>query len=422
MRVNRKWLSSFLLLFSAHSLCEGQSVSPLTEDQVLEQFRAQSPQARELAARITALEAETRSRSLYTNPSVSYSREGAGYNTFLEASQTLPLSGRLRYLREAGAAAISAAGASREATLWSLRSDVRAAFYRLVASQERVRVLSAGQSEVERLVAILRRREDEGEGSRYDRLRASREITELRADLASAQSFVAAAAAGLTAFLPESIRIQTVDGQLAVTVDVPELAVLLQRASTARADYRAAQQTISRYQSEEQAARRLRLPEPQVTAGMKRADTTSGVPPSPFSNLTRTGLAISVSVPLPIFNDGRYEVARYRADREQADAHSAVLLRQIRAEIQGARDVLAIRREALVNYQREIEATGSELTRITQVAFEEGEIGILQLLDSLRVTRAARLRLIDLQAGVKDALIELERAVGEEFASKEARP
>jgi outer membrane protein TolC len=62
-----------------------------------------------------------------------------------------------------------------------------------------------------------------------------------------------------------------------------------------------------------------------------------------------------------------------------------------------------------------MESTGGELTRITQVAYQEGEIGILELLDSFRVSRTSSLRLLDLQAGVKEAFIELERVVGEEL-------
>ena len=130
--------------------------------------------------------------------------------------------------------------------------------------------------------------------------------------------------------------------------------------------------------------------------------------------MARSGFAISVSVPLPIFNKGQYEVARYQAEQEHANARLAVLARQIRTEIQGARDVFAIRRDALAVYQRELHSAGTELTRITQVAYQEGEIGILELLDSLRVSRMASLRLLDLQAGVKEAFIELERMVGEE--------
>jgi cobalt-zinc-cadmium efflux system outer membrane protein len=182
----------------------------------------------------------------------------------------------------------------------------------------------------------------------------------------------------------------------------------------ARADYRAGQRNLARYQIEEQAARRLRIPEPQVSVGVKRADVTSGVGPTLFSEVTHTGLAVSLSVPLPLFNHGRYEVARYQAEQEQARARIAVLARQIRTEVQGARDVLEIRRAAFKGYQREQESAGAELTRITQTAYQEGEVGILELLDSFRITRGATLRTLDLEAGVKEALIELERMVGEE--------
>src|SRR6266567_700285 len=168
-----------------------------SESQVVERFLAQSPQARELRARVALTEAEARTRTVYANPSLSWSREGAGYNEFFEASQTLSLNGRIRYLREAGTAAVSVAEANREASLWSLRSELRVAFYRMVASQERLRLLADGTSEVEQLIRILRQREDEGEGSRYDRLRAEREAAELRTDITAVRSLVAAAGARL---------------------------------------------------------------------------------------------------------------------------------------------------------------------------------------------------------------------------------
>ena len=282
--------------------------------------------------------------------------------------------------------------------------------------------LSAAITEVEQLIRILRKREEEGEGSRYDRLRAEREAFELRTDLTAARSMVAAAGAQLAASLPEGTEVREVRGELSVLADVPELPALVRRAMNARADYRAEQRVLTRFQIEEQAARRLRIPEPTVTAGVKRGDVVSGVAPLPFSDVTRTGLAISLSIPLPIFNNGRFEVARQQAEQEQTIARMAVLERQIHAEIQGAHDVLAIRSEALAAYQKELASAGVELSTITQVAYQEGEIGILELLDSLRVSRAARLRTIDLKAAVREAWIDMERAVGEEMSGKEGRP
>ena len=127
------------------------------ESQVIERFMAMSPHVRELRAGEDLAQAKARTRTVYANPSVSYSREGAGYNEFFEATQTLPTSGRIRYLREAGAAAVSAAGANRDAVLWSLRSDLRLAFYRMVASQGRVRLLTSGVGEVEHGLEALGR-------------------------------------------------------------------------------------------------------------------------------------------------------------------------------------------------------------------------------------------------------------------------
>jgi cobalt-zinc-cadmium efflux system outer membrane protein len=411
MSCHPRWLAWAALCCVSVPWCRAQEWS---EADIIERFQSLSPQVRELRARVAVVEADARTRTVYPNPFVSYSREGAGYAEFIEASQTLPWNGRLRYLRDAGHAAVGAANAAREALLWSWRSDLRVAFYRMVGSQERVQLLSRSIGEVEQLARMLRQREDEGEGSRYDRVRAARELTELRTDLRSAQSLVAAAGARLAGFLPEGTAVPRVTGRLSLAAEAPELEELVRRALATRADYRASQRNLARDEAEEQAARRLRIPEPVVTAGVKRGNVPSGLPPNPFSDATRTALAFSVSVPILAFNRGQYEVARFQAEQEQVQAQMAGLARRIRTEVQGARDVLSLRQEALAAYQRELDSAGSELTQITQVAYEEGEIGILELLDALRLSRAASLRLLDLQAGVKEAGIELERVVGEE--------
>jgi len=53
--------------------------------------------------------------------------------------------------------------------------------------------------------------------------------------------------------------------------------------------------------------------------------------------------------------------------------------------------------------------------RIANVAYQEGEIGILQLPDAYRLQRQEQLRLIAIQAAVKEVQIEVERVAGEEF-------
>ena len=65
-------------------------------------------------------------------------------------------------------------------------------------------------------------------------------------------------------------------------------------------------------------------------------------------------------------------------------------------------------------YGRESGETGAELSRIAQLAYQEGEIGILELLDAYRVNRQSQLHLLKLQESAKEAAIGLDRVVGEE--------
>ena len=73
-----------------------------------------------------------------------------------------------------------------------------------------------------------------------------------------------------------------------------------------------------------------------------------------------------------------------------------------------------MRKAAIVQYRNEVNQLGVDLSRITRLAYQEGEVGILELLDSYRVTRQSLLRLLELEALAKEAQIELDRAVGEE--------
>jgi len=66
-------------------------------------------------------------------------------------------------------------------------------------------------------------------------------------------------------------------------------------------------------------------------------------------------------------------------------------------------------------YRKELAETGPELVKIATIAYQEEDVGILQLLDAYRVQRSAQLRLLEIQAGVKEVQIELERVVGEEL-------
>ena len=185
----------------------GASVTPaagqtLTEEQALARMRAEHPHLAALRLGVGELEADVRERRLLANPTLSYTREDAGPVTddFLLVSQELPVRGRIGLLEQASRQAVTAADARADASTLAFETRLRQAFTALLLAQERTRVIESGVSELQRVVDVLRAREREGEGSRFDRLRAEREVADVETDMEVAAIARSRAQARLAAF------------------------------------------------------------------------------------------------------------------------------------------------------------------------------------------------------------------------------
>jgi outer membrane protein, heavy metal efflux system len=390
------WIATVGLL--APSVAAGQG---RTEREIVELIVRDGPQATAIRAASEVTRREQLARLAYPNPSVTYSREGAGFTEFFQAEQLLPLFGARAALSRAGVAATAAAEAERDLRMWLLRSDAAAAVARLVAEQARLESARAQVQEVERLIEILRTREREGEGSRFDRLRAEQELRDTNQLVASSAVAMAEARATVSGMLPPDASLSTVAAtQLTQQLPVP-IETLFTRATSTRAELRVLQQLGQRATFEAEASRRSRLPSPSLFGGMKRADDVSG---------RETGGVFGVSVALPLLDAGRRDAARWEAERARVEAERVSIESRIRSEITGASEVLAVRQAAL---SQEQQGAAEELVQIAEVAYREGEVGILELLDAVRTASRARIRSIDVRLDARLAQIALERAVGD---------
>ena len=391
------WIAAIVLL--APPMAAGQGG---TEREVVEVILRDGPQARAIRAESEITHREQLARLSYPNPSVTYSREGAGFTEFFQAEQSLSLFGARDALSQAGVAATAAAEAERDLRLWLLRCEAAAAVTRVVAGQERLESVRAHMREVERLIEILRAREREGEGSRFDRLRAEQELRDTNQVVTSAAVALAEARATVSGMLPPHASLSTTvaGAQIAQQPLVP-VETLFTRATSTRAELRALEQLGQRATFEAEAARRARLPSPNLFGGVKRADELSG---------RKTGGVFGVTVPLPLFDTGGREAARWEAERSRVDAERISIEQRIRSEITSASEVLTLRQTAL---SQEQQGTAEELVQIAVVAYREGEVGILDLLDAARTASRATIRSIDLRLDARLAQIALERAVGE---------
>ncbi len=388
-------------------LASGQ---PLTEAQALARMRAEHPHLEALRLGVEELEADARERSLFANPTAGYTREdtGLGVDDFLLVSQELPLRGRTGLLREVAARAVTAAQARADASRLDFEARLRLAFTELLLAQERAAALAAGVAELGRLVDVLRAREREGEGSRFDRLRTEREVADIETDRQAADIDRATAQARLASFLAPGTEPGTLGaaGPLLDGPSIPDAGGLLDEALARRPDYRALTLGENRWATERRAADRLRLPTTTVTAGLKRSGA---------SRAHASGYVIGATVAVPLFNRGQQQVARAEAARARTGAERDALRSRIESEVRAAHAEASRYRALARRYRAESVAPAAELAGIATAAYEEGEYGILELLDAHRVVLAAELRLLELSAAARRAAIHLDLAVGREL-------
>ena len=103
------------------------------------------------------------------------------------------------------------------------------------------------------------------------------------------------------------------------------------------------------------------------------------------------------------------------AEAGRTRARRGILENRILAGVRAAHDSLRLRREIAADYQARSGRRAEELREIAEIAYHEGELGILELLDSYRVAQRAKLRLLDLQVTAKLAEVEFDRTVAKEL-------
>jgi cobalt-zinc-cadmium efflux system outer membrane protein len=390
------WIAAVGLL--APAVAAGQD---RTEREIVELIVREGPQASAIRAEAEVTRREQLARVAYPNPSVTYSREGAGFTEFFQAEQSLPIFGIRGALSRAGAEATAAAEADRDVRLWSLRSDAASAVARIVAGQERLEGARAQVREVERLIEILRTREREGEGSKFDRLRAEQELRDTNQIVASAAVALAEARSTVAGMLPSNVSLSTVTRSEVDSREPVPVETLMTKAISTRAELRALQRRGQRTSFEAEAARKSRFPGPSLFGGVKRADAVAG---------RETGGVFGLSIALPLFDSGDHDAARWEAERARVEAERTSIEHRIRSEVNAASEVFALRLGAL---RQEQPGAADELVQIAVVAYREGEVGILELLDAVRTAARARNRDLDLRLDARLAQITLERAVGD---------
>lgn len=379
--------------------------APLTEAEAVRLGLARADLAELERGAILAAEADVRAAGLYPNPTLNYSRErlsgtpGSVEQTWM-LEQAFDLSGRRGQQREAASRRVAAVSADNTGRQLQLAAEIRRSFHAVLRQQAAIRATEAWARRFAHIAGMVDKLAQAGEASGYDRRRLARERQAADAHLATERAGLERESARLAALIGVA-QLPSLQGDMlppplpAVVTALerldqhPLLQALARRAEAADLDGRAASRGAI----------------PEVTLGIGPKQVESG-------GVTDTGIALSLSVPLPVFDRQQAGQQRAAAEAQQARAEYRLAKARAEGELRGLHRQAETLRATAADYRHRALAESAELLRIAEAAYQGGESSLLELLDAYRGALEAETTALELEARARDTRIEYDLLTG----------
>ncbi len=401
----RFMLSLFLLALPLSLPPAAWAQNPLDEAEAVRLGLAHADLADLERGAVQAAEADALAAGLLPNPTLNYSREriGGAPETVEQSwmlSQTFDISGRRGLRREAADRRVAIASADNISRRVDFAADIRRSFHEVLFRQRVIQATETWMRRFDRVEERVGKLARAGEASGYDRRRLARERQTAEARLAAERAELDRAQARLGA-LTGAPDVTAVAGELLPPPPAPVETALA--ALDRRPDLQALARRAEAAELEGRAARRGAIPELTVGVGPKYVD----------NGATRdTGVALSLSMPLPVFD--RQQAGRQRAAAEalQARAEHRLLRGRAEAELRGRHRQAERLRAAAADYRARAVAATPDLLRIAETAYEGGESSLLELLDAYRGALETETAALELEQRAREARIEYDLITG----------
>jgi cobalt-zinc-cadmium efflux system outer membrane protein len=397
----------------------GQTNGPppkaLSLRELLDTVRAMHPLVGAAQARVRAARGARTTAGIFANPVLAYNVENARLpgrdappmDREVMTTATLPLEPlyqRGAHMRRADAE-LRVATADALAEQRGVMIAAAHAFYRTALAQVARDAAYDLAAWFDSLVAYNRARVGEGVTAEADLIRTELERDRATAEATMQEAELARARAELAAFLGDHDH--TDARQIVAAIDAapfapPDGNTGPDRALDERPDVRAARDRTFAAQAGITSERTMLIRQLGATAGTKRS---AGF----------TSLMAGVSLPFPLFDQNRGEIARSVAERDAARFELAAVERTARADLAGATEaarLLTDRATTLGRPSASFLARADEARRIALGAYREGAAPLVQVLDAARAWGETRLTYYRLLFAQHQSVLELFVAQG----------
>lgn len=378
----------------------------LNRQQLLDLARRRAPIALSSSARID----EARSRLVGAsvlfreNPVVESeigrrnTADGRNLEEFdIAVAQPFELGGKRSARIAEARAGIEREGALAANSVRELLRDVSIAYFRTIAAQRRVAIAKAAKDVADELLQISERRFQAGDIAQLElnlaRNGAARATAELKA--AEAEEVLSySLIRGLLGMRGDEAL--SIEGSLEQTPGVEsEYFALIE----SRPDIRALEAELREAQAVGSLGRALRVPDLILGVRQKREEGANAV-------------VGTIGINLPVFNRGQEQTALAVARSRRVEIELNALRNLIRGQISAALDVSRRKSDAVSELGRTVLPRLGENERLTIRSYEEGEIGLAELLLIRRETFETRREYVDRGLDASLALVDLEFVSG----------
>lgn len=330
--------------------------------------------------------------------------------TTLLLSQPVELGGKR-------AARVTAAERARDqaaSALLARRSELRAStitlFFDVLAAQERLRLMQDSLGLAQAATRAAANRVAAGKVPPLEETRSRVAEAGIRVELQQAEGALRSARRQLAALWgnpdPRFTQAQGAVDRL------PPLALAqdVERRLAAAPMLRQARLEVERRQALSQLEQARRVPDVTVSLGAKRVPADEGM----GSSNGRNQVVVGVSVPLPIFDTNRGNVAEALSREEKARDDLAAAELQLGADVAQATERLRSARAAAETLQRDALPGAEAAYKAAAKGFELGKFSFLEALDAQRTHFQVRNQYLMAVADAHRAASELDRLLGTE--------
>ncbi len=336
------------------------------------------------------------------NPEVSVEAEKETPHWAFAGTLPLELYGKRQRRIDVAQASLAVSDAEIARTTSDVLSDVRRAYYQVVASLRRVEVARELETIAGRARDAAQERYQTGAAPRLEALQSQLALAQAQNDSTTVNGALIAARAELNALLayPTDAAFTLADPLEAGAL--PTLDEALRLAVEGNTDLQVLNRQIDEGRARVALAHAMRHPDPSVTGTFvydSKPDFTYG---------WRLGGAIA----LPILTTGRADVAVAQGNLDRSVAERDARQAQIAGAVASAVSRAASARQAVLRYQNDILPSSVQVEQMADESYRSGQTGLPALLQTIQASRQIRLNALQAGLDYQVALADLERAIG----------